>query len=89
MAAPAPDNFTGQAGLDSPADDFVAATKSDTVDLPFRCRGLYIGVSGDVVVLAKDGATAVTFKSVPVGFLRVRTTRVMAATTATNIVAFQ
>lgn len=77
-------------GLDSPYEDFAAVTKSDTVDLPFRCRALYIGVSGDVAVLAKDNVTSIVFKAVPVGVLRVRTTRVMSTgTAATNIVALQ
>jgi len=87
----APDNFPQAiVGLDSPYEDFAVATKSDTVDLPFRCRALYIGVTGDVAVLAKDNATSIVFKAVPVGVLRVRTTRLMSTnTTATNVVALQ
>lgn len=87
----APDNFPQAiVGLDSPYEDCAAVTKSDTVDLAFRCRALYIGVTGDVAILAKDNATSVVFKAVPVGVLRVRTTRVMSTgTTATNMVALQ
>jgi len=87
---PAPDNFTGQPGVAGPGEHFAAVTKSDTADLPFRCRWLYVGVTGDVTVLDKDGSTSVTFKAVPVGRLDVRTQRVMSTgTTATNIVAVE
>lgn len=81
---------------DSPAVDAVAVTPSDTVDLPNAgagygpCRALYIGVSGDVTVQTQNGGgvASVTFKSVPIGILPVRCSRVMATnTTATNIVA--
>lgn len=87
----ATDNFPQViVGLNSPADDCAAVTPSDTVDLPFRCRALYIGVAGDVTVLAKDNSTAVLFKAVPVGVLAIRTSRVKATgTAATNIVALQ
>lgn len=75
---------------DEPATDAVAVTPSDTDDLPFAARALYIGVTGDVnVVMANDdGGTAVLFKAVPVGILPVAVRKVKAAsTTATNIVA--
>jgi hypothetical protein len=87
----ATDNFAQQlGGSGGPYTDFAAATKSDTADLPFRCRALYIGVTGDVAVLAADNVTSVVFKAVPVGVLQVRTNRLMSTgTTATNVVALQ
>lgn len=71
-----------------PGASFVAVTKSDTVNLTRGpCRALYIGVSGDVAVLAPDGTTA-TFLSVPIGVLPVKALRVNSTgTTATNVIA--
>ena len=73
---------------DRVASDTVAVTTSDTNVVDYV--GLYIGVSGDVAIKG-DGGTAVTFKSVPVGFLRdIHITTVMATgTTATNILGLK
>lgn len=70
-------------------DKFEAVTKSDTVDLTSgKCNALYVGGAGDVIVLAADGTTSVTFKAVPVGtVLPIGTKRVMNGTTATLLVA--
>jgi len=52
------------------------------------CDALWIGVAGDVAVIAENDSVAVTLVGVPVGVLNVRTKRVLAVgTTATNIVA--
>jgi hypothetical protein len=70
----------------------VAVTPSDTVAISHPTgqaftKGLYIGVTGDVVALMADGDT-VTFKAVPVGVLPVSVVRVnTTSTTATNILA--
>jgi hypothetical protein len=71
-----------------PASGARAVTTSDSTMLPNgTCRGLYIGVTGDVTVLTADGDTA-TFKAVPVGPLHIQCQRVNStATTATNILA--
>lgn len=77
---------------DGPAVRAVAVTPDDTTPIE-PCRGLYIGVSGDVVVHMADQrnqatSTAVTFKSAPVGVLPVGVYRVLSTgTTATNILA--
>ena len=71
------------------ANKYVAVTPHDSTNiLGFsRIRGLYIGVSGNVVVVDSSG-NAVTFSNVPVGILPVECVRVNAtSTTATNIVA--
>lgn len=71
-----------------PAASFAAVTKSDTDNFTTQCRALYIGVGGDVVVLAPDGTLA-TFKNVASGsILPVKAKRVNStSTTATDIVA--
>lgn len=70
-----------------PASGAAAVTPSDTTELG-PCRALYIGGTGNVVVHMPGRDTAVTFSNVLAGtILPVSARRVMAATTATNIVA--
>lgn len=63
-------------------------TPSDSTDLSYTTRALYIGGDGDVSVIMAGGQT-VTFVSVFAGTtLAIRVNRVLSAnTTATNIVA--
>lgn len=68
------------------ATDFSAVTPSDTTDVGFTA--LYIGVSGNVVIQNKAG-TSITFANVPVGFFPVSGDKVMAATTASSILALR
>jgi hypothetical protein len=73
-----------------PARNAAAITPSDTVDLTSPTRGLYVGVSGDVVaIMADDGTTSVTFTGLAAGVVHpLRVKRVKSTgTTATNIVA--
>jgi len=70
----------------SAADNAVAITPSDSTVIPYP-RAIYVGVSGDVRVKMKGGAT-VTFKAVPVGVLPIRPIQVLStSTTATDMVA--
>jgi hypothetical protein len=70
-----------------PARRVAVVTPSDTTDLS-GCRALWIGGAGNVVIKCVDDSTAVTL-IVPAGtLLPVFAARVMAATTATSIVAF-
>jgi hypothetical protein len=70
-----------------PARSVVAVTPSDTTDLS-GCRALWIGGAGSVALRCLDDNTTATL-TVPAGtLLPVFAKRVMAATTATNIVAF-
>lgn len=87
----APDDYPFPPSLTSSSDDLVAVTPSDSVALPFRCRGLWVGGAGDVTVFAKDGVTAVTLKAVPAGtLLNIRVSYVKASgTNATFIVAMR
>lgn len=75
--------------LVDPATILTAVSKSDTVGLAGGAsRGIYVGGTGDLVVKDANGGVAVTFKAVPAGtILPIRVSFVMAATTATDIVA--
>lgn len=74
-------------GLTSPADNAAAVTPSDSTDLTFTSRALYIGGAGNLVVTMAGGGD-VTFTGVPAGsILPIRASRVKAtSTTATAIV---
>lgn len=71
-----------------PARQWLSVTPSDTVNLPTGCRGLFITVAGDVVLVGSDDV-AVTFAGIaaatvlPLGPKRVNST----STTATGIKA--
>lgn len=64
-----------------------AVTPSDTTDLT-GCRALWIAGNGNLVVQCVDNTTSITI-NIPNGgvLLPLFVSRVMAATTATNIVA--
>lgn len=65
----------------------VAVTKSDSTILPVT-RSLYVGGTGDIAVTMADSVGTITFTSVPAGsILPIQVTQVLAATTATNIIA--
>lgn len=83
---PAPQFY--QNNTDMPGEWAVAVTPSDSVDLPQICRGLYVGVTGNVNVNMPDGGN-VLFSNVAAGIvLPIRAKRVLStSTTATNIVA--
>jgi len=74
------------ARTDSAMDCF-AITKHDSTDFTYMVRGIYVGVTGDVVVVTPSGA-AITFKAVPAGaILPVKAKRVNStSTTATDMV---
>jgi hypothetical protein len=71
-----------------PARNAEAITPSDTTEFSHVSRGIYIGVTGDVVAVMPDD-TAITFKNavqgsvIPVVAKRVNAT----STTATDLVA--
>lgn len=74
-----------------PADSAEAVTPSDSTNFTGgAARALYVGTTGNVAVVLKDG-TAVTFSSVPAGaILPVECKRVNSTnTTASNIVALR
>lgn len=65
-----------------------AVTTSDSTDLGFVTRSIWVGVTGDIKITPFGNSTGVVYKAVPVGRLNVRATRIWATgTTATNLVA--
>ena len=83
-----PDQFSNFVeGLTSPADNATAVTPSDSTDLAFTSRALYVGGAGNIVVTMAGGGD-VTFTAVPAGsILPIRVSRVKStSTTATSIV---
>ncbi len=96
LAAPRPalaqttDDYATLSGQtwDAPATHAEAVTPSDLSDLSDVTRWLYVGGTGDVAVVMKDGTTQ-TLPSLAAGtLLRMRVARVMATgTTASAIVA--
>jgi len=64
-----------------------AITPSDSVDFAGPCRGIYVGVTGNIVAIVNG--TAVTFKNAVQGtILPIQATRVNSTgTTATDLVA--
>jgi len=76
-------------GSDS-ARSHVAVTPSDSTNYSTGpARGLYVGVAGDVAIVAADTGGAVVYKNVPAGsIIPIWHTRVNStSTTATNMVA--
>lgn len=82
-------SVTNAALMTAPGDKLAAVTPHDTNDLTNGvCKALWIGVAGDVKVLAADDSDGVVLKAAPVGLLPICARRVYSTgTTATNIVA--
>lgn len=76
--------------LSAPAQGIFAVTPSDSAYFSDLARSLYIGVEGNISVVAEDGSNAI-FVGVPAGtVLPVRCKRVNATgTTATDIVGLK
>jgi hypothetical protein len=70
-------------GLKDPAVHAFAITPSDTTDMTYVTRKIWVGVGGAVdVTLITLGGETVTFKNVPSGtLLEIRATRVMSTGT--------
>lgn len=82
-----PDFTPSNPGATFPAYKLTAVTPSDATEL-VGVRALWIGGAGNVSVIACNDTSAVTL-TVPAGtLLPIFARKVMAATTATNIVAF-
>lgn len=75
-------------GLGVPASGGAAVVPSDTVDLAFVARALYVGGVGNLALVTVDGSAITLVDAygwVPVRAMRVRAT----GTTATSIVALR
>ena len=82
------------AALETPMSDFpakgaAAVTPSDSADLVYRTRALYVGTGGNISVNMAGTGAAVVFTGVPSGsVLPISVTRVLSTdTTASDIVA--
>lgn len=74
--------------LMAPASDCFAIAPSDSADLPRGTKALYVGMGGDITLLAVEGDSDVTLRNVIGGSildLRVRAIRAT-GTTASDIV---
>lgn len=70
----------------APAKRGAAVTPSDATVVD--CRAIYVGGAGDVAVQFYDGGSTITFTAPTVGaVLPVSAYRIMAATTATLLIA--
>lgn len=82
-----PDQFKKmQVGRESPGTQWAAVTPSDSVDIPFRPRFLYVTGAGNIVARGSDGVNA-TFAVAAGAILPIGPDRILATgTTATGIV---
>ena len=69
-----------------PYNDGFAITKSDTDELPQVTRGIYVGVTGNISLVTERGNTIVLKGALAGTILNVRAVKVLAATTATDLV---
>ena len=74
------------AGLDSPASSALAITPGASA-LAQVTRAVYIGGAGNLVVTMKGNAEYVTFAVTAGQIVPIRATHILAASTATGIVA--
>lgn len=87
---PATDQFSSTSEtLVAPADNAVAVSPSDSTDLTYVSRAVYVGGAGNMVVTMAGGGSNVTFTGIQAGsILPIRVSRVLStSTTATSIVA--
>ena len=74
--------------LDSPGMNAIEVIPSNSAPLAKVSRAIYIGGSGDLVVEMLGGQTPITFVGVSAGcILPIRVTKVLTATSATDLVA--
>jgi hypothetical protein len=85
---PAIDQQSGMAeGLTGPADNQVLVTPSDSTDLTYVSRAIYVGGAGTLTVTPAGGGSNVAYTVVAGALLPIRVSRVLSTgTTATNII---
>ena len=69
-----------------PYNDGFAITKSDTDELVQVTRGIYVGGAGNISLVTERGNTIVLKGALAGTILNVRAVKVLAATTATDLV---
>lgn len=81
------DNFKSRyRNLESPANHAFAITPSDTTDLAYATRAIYVGGDGSITAITVSNET-ITLVGVKAGsILPISVRRVTAASTATNLV---
>jgi hypothetical protein len=87
----ATDTFVNsQGGLQSPPTNSFAITPSDSAELPFVTRAVYVGGSGNITLRLGNDTASVLLLSVPVGtLLPVRARQIYATgTSAASLVGF-
>jgi len=72
--------------LNSPARNAMDITPSDTVDLPFVTRAIYVGTSGDIVVnmVGSQTTNPITYHNVSRGWHSICVSRVYATGTTAD-----
>lgn len=72
----------------APADDAEVVTPSDSTDLVYTGRALYVGTGGNVAVVTKKGNTRTFTNVIDGSLIPIRVTRVLATgTTATDMLS--
>jgi hypothetical protein len=75
-----------QGGLQSPSRNSFVIAPSDTNEVPFVTRAIYVGGAGDITARLADDAGSVTFKAVPVGtMLPIRARQIYATGTSATL----
>lgn len=79
----------GIMAMSDPAANAEAVTPHDSNELTYYTRGLYIGVTGDVVVAMRGDGSSITFKNAQAGSVIPIRCKIVKSTgtTATNLVA--
>lgn len=86
MATTPADQFTRS--VEDPADAAAVVTPSDSVNLDYFTRAVFVGGAGNLAVVMKNGMTVVFTGVVAGSVLPIRCARINSTnTTATNIVA--
>lgn len=86
MAAPT-DNFLHPPHLTTPMQNAYRINSSNTANVSYVTRAIYVGATGSLVVDMKGGDANVTFLAVPAGtVLPLRVIKVKAASTANSII---
>jgi hypothetical protein len=77
--------------LNSPSPSAFIPTISDIIDLTYECRGLYVGISGDINLLLFDDIDPILIKNAQAGVMYpFKIKRIFSTnTTATNLICLK